>query len=135
MKKMLLAVLVGMVCLIPGRLYAVSVNPTSNILCDSANTGETCIYRDTTGSFNTSTASTTAGGFAASSSTTANYPARWRGSYTTTQLQTLVAEPGEVVLNITLGAVCTSTATTTGLAGAWTLPRSTSTTANLIQCY
>ena len=135
MKKMLLALLTGAVISIPGSLYAITANPTSNIYCDSASTAETCIYRDKTGSFNTSTASTTAGGFAASSSTTANYPARWRGAYTTTQLQTLVAEPGEVVLNITLGAVCTSTATTTGLAGAWTLPRSTSTTANLIQCY
>ncbi len=73
-------------------------------------------------------------GVAVSSSATANYPTRSRGMYTSTQLSTLSAAPGDTAWNITNSCICYSSATTTPLAGAWILPRSTSTTANIVAC-
>ncbi len=53
--------------------------------------------------------------------------------FTSTQLSTLAPDAsGYMTVNITNATPCISTGTT---AGAWVLPRSTATTANLIPCY
>lgn len=70
-----------------------------------------------------------------SSSATGLYPLRIRGMYSSTELSTLSANPGDLVLNVTLGTLCQSSATTAALPGAFILPRSTATTANKVPCY
>jgi hypothetical protein len=69
--------------------------------------------------------STTGASVSVSSSTSANFPYKIMGAYTTTQLATLSAPPGGVVFNITNSNLCVSSATTVALAGAWVFPSST----------
>lgn len=50
MKKMLIAFVLGLIAA-TGIGYALTVNPTSNVLGDSDNTATTLVYRDTNGDF------------------------------------------------------------------------------------
>jgi len=79
------------------------------------------------------TTSVTAVNYVQVSSAAANATAmRIRGAYSSVQLSLLTPAVGDMVYNTTLFALCPSSGTGVG---AWVLPRSTSTTASLIQCY
>lgn len=77
------------------------------------------------------------GGVAASSSSSANWPIKLKGAYSSTQLATLSASPGEVVMNTTLGQLCPSSATVASgaLGGAWVMPSTTTTPTLKAACY
>lgn len=67
----------------------------------------------------------TAATISASTSATSNFPIKLKGAYTSTQLSTLSGVPGEVVYNVTINAVCGSTAAAGGTVGAWVMPSTT----------
>lgn len=79
---------------------------------------------------------TTSGGVSASSGTSSGATAfKIKGAYTSTQISTLLALPGEVVFNVTTGNVCPSTGTGAGLTGAWVNPSTTTTPTVRAPCY
>jgi hypothetical protein len=80
---------------------------------------------------------TTAGGFAASSGTSAGAtPFKLKGAYTSTQIGTLSASAGEVIYNTTTASLCNSTAPLSGAQlGAWVYPSTTSTPSVRAICY
>lgn len=100
---------------------AIQVNPTSNVICDSASTAETCVYRDTSGNFSAGTitasltgaVTTTSGVVQVSSATTSAFSLSLDGAYTSAQIQAKTpARKGMLVYNTTLSVICVSTGTT-----------------------
>jgi len=126
----------GMLFFAAAVAHAISVNPASNVLADSANTAQTIAYRDTNGDFVvgivTATTVNATTQVRISSSATAAVTMQFLGAYSDSELATKSGVLGGVVYNTTLYAVCGASGTT---GGAWVLQRSTSTTANLTICH
>ncbi len=150
--KLIKAILaVNLLIVAAAIVRAVSINPASNALADSAATALTIIYRDANADFAAAAAtltgltvtgtstltgaiSTTSGSVSISSSSTSNVPLKFVGMYTSTELSTKTGQAGDMAMNVTLTSIVVGTGTTAS-AGAWVLPRSTSTTANLVVGY
>ena len=140
MKRMIVALIVGL--LAATGAYAITVNPASNVTADSEATANTILLRDSSGNsaVNALTATTltaTAASLSVSSNTTGSIQFDFRGAYTSAQIALLTAVEGDVVFNVTTGAVCPSSATSASgpLAAAFVYPSTTSAPTVRAPCY
>ena len=126
MKNKMLGLAVGLIVAVAAlKAYAVQQNLDSHGIGDSANTASTFVFRDASGNFSAGAISAsgavavTGDVVSVATSSTSNFPVRLRGAYTTTQLASLSAAPGDIVVNITVPMICVSSATSAALPGAW----------------
>lgn len=124
MKRTLVGFLLGLLAA-TGIGYAITVNPASNVTADSNATAFTIPYRDANGDFAVNDLDATT--ISVASGTAAGVvTGRFRGAFSSVQLATLSASPGDFAFNTTITQMVLSSATSTALPGAWIMP-STST--------